>query len=77
MVVAKNITYSLVLIITAAHFAIPSSATDPRFLHFFKQSKYVESTGEQDFFFFIDLANGISGKPKKKSLSEIFSSQFH
>lgn len=71
--VAKDISYSLVLIITAAHFAIPSSATDPRFPHFFFKVNICKvQESEFFFFFFINLANGLLRKPKKKSVRNIF-----
>lgn len=69
---AKNITYSLVLIVTAAHFAIPSSATDPRFPHLFLKKEISGKYGRAKNFLFINLANGISGKSKKKVCQKYF-----
>lgn len=73
MSVAKNITYSLVLIVTAAHFEIPSSATDLRFPSLKKKIINIWKVQEsKNIFLFINLANGVSGKPKKKSVRNIF-----
>ena len=70
--VAKNISYSLVLIITAAHFAIPSFATDPRFPHLFFKKVNIWKVQESKAFFLHKFGKWNTRKAKEKVCQKYF-----